>query len=590
MIKKENKNSLKAIFSEALENYKKRNLKISERLCIKLLSIDPNHFDSIFLLANISAINSNFKKAQKLLQKANEIQPENLSVLNNLGNTYKELGNFDESINHFQKILKINPNHPNANYNLGLLFYKLKEFKKAKSYLTKTVEVQSNYAIAFFSLGNLHVDLKEPESAVSCYQKAIAINPNILGAHNNLGLVFRTLNDPKNAIICYKKAIQIKPDNAGTHHNLALVYKELGDFSEAIKSHETAIKYEPENYSHYFYLSDLKKNIIDSKLITKIKKNIKNEKITNGNKAFGNYLLAKYEKNNKNYKKELDYLKDAHKFFFELKKNKFELGIKYCFDDVLQISKNINVNITNNKTDNKIKPIFIVGVPRCGSTLLEKMIASGKNFIPMGEETSIFENYVNKKILETKSVDLGDVNERREELNEIYKEKGLISKKTNYTFTDKSLNNFFYLNLIKQIYPDAKVINCKRDILSSIMSIFQNNLSELAWTHNLDNIFSYFDNYFKIIENFTKDNSEFIYQIQFENLVDNPEHESKKIMNFCDLEWDKNCLEFYKRKDIISKTASNVQIRKSIYKHSLNKYLHYKKFLKKYEEKYLWFR
>ena len=122
------------------------------------------------------------------------------------------------------------------------------------------------------------------------------------------------------------------------------------------------------------------------------------------------------------------------------------------------------------------------------------------------------------------------------------------------------------------------------------MSIFQNNLSELAWTHNLDNIFSYFDNYFKIIENFTKDNSEFIYQIQFENLVDNPEHESKKIMNFCDLEWDKNCLEFYKRKDIISKTASNVQIRKSIYKHSLNKYLHYKKFLKKYEEKYLWFR
>ena len=126
MIKKENKNSVKAIFSEALENYKKRNLKISERLCIKLLSIDPNHFDSIFLLANISDINSNVKKAQKLLQNANEIQPENLSVLNNLGKTYKELGNFDESINNFQKILKINPNQTNANYNHELLVYNLK--------------------------------------------------------------------------------------------------------------------------------------------------------------------------------------------------------------------------------------------------------------------------------------------------------------------------------------------------------------------------------------------------------------------------------------------------------------------------------
>ncbi|MDC1476114.1 tetratricopeptide repeat protein [Pelagibacteraceae bacterium] len=590
MIKKENKKSLKKIFAEAVANYQKRNLKIAESLCVKLLSIDPNHFDSIFLLANISAINNDFKKAQELLHKANEIQPDNLSTLNNLGNTYKELGNFDESISYFQKALSINPNHPNANYNLGLIFYKLKEFKKAKNYLMKTVEVQSNYAIAFFSLGNLHVDLKEFESAVSCYQKAIDINPNILGAHNNLGLVFRKLNDFKNAIICYKKAIEIKPDHAGTHHNLALVYKELGDFKKATQSHEIAIKHEPENFSHYFYLSDLKKNIIDSKLANKIKKKIKENNTTHINASFGNYLLARYEKNNKNYEKEMNYLIEGHKHFFELKKSKFELGVKYCFNDVLQISKNINVNKLNHKFDHKIKPIFIIGVPRCGSTLLEKIISSGKNLIPMGEETSIFENYINQKILDKKSLNLGDAQEIREELNQLYKQNDLISKKSNYTFTDKSLNNFFYLNFIKDIYPDAKIINCKRDILSSIMSIFQNNLSELAWTHNLDNIFNYFDNYLKIINEFIKSNPDLVYQVQFENLVKNPEEESKKLMTFCNLSWDKKCLEFYKRKDIVSKTASNVQIRKSIYKHSSNKYLHYKKYLKKYEEKYSWFK
>ena len=121
------------------------------------------------------------------------------------------------------------------------------------------------------------------------------------------------------------------------------------------------------------------------------------------------------------------------------------------------------------------------------------------------------------------------------------------------------------------------------------MSIIQNNLTELAWAHNLDNIFKYFNNYFEIIENFKKINPNFIYDLQFERLVDNPEEESKKLMKFCELPWDKKCLEFYKRKDLISKTASNLKIRQTIYKHSLGKYLPYKKFLVKYEEKYSWF-
>ena len=155
---------------------------------------------------------------------------------------------------------------------------------------------------------------------------------------------------------------------------------------------------------------------------------------------------------------------------------------------------------------------------------------------------------------------------------------------------DKSLNNFFYLKLIKEIFPNAKIINCKRNILSSIMSIFQNNLTELAWAHDLNNIFKYIDNYFKTIKTYTSEDPNFIYELQLEKLINNPEEESKKLMKFCNLPWSKKCLEFYKRKDLISKTASNVQIRQAIYKDSLKKYLPYKKFLDKYGEKYSWYK
>ena len=257
--------------------------------------------------------------------------------------------------------------------------------------------------------------------------------------------------------------------------------------------------------------------------------------------------------------------------------------------NVIQIEKEAKVEKTNSDKYNEIKPIFIIGVPRCGSTLIEKIIASGSEAIPMGEETAVLENFVNKKILEKQSLNLGNCSEIRKELHSLYKDRGLILKKFDNIFTDKSLNNFFYLKLIKKIYPNAKIINCKRDVLSSVVSIFQNNLTELAWTHDLDNIFKYFNNYFDILNNYNKTNTNTIYHLELEKLTNEPEKESKKLMNFCELPWNKKCLEFYKRKDLISKTASNVQIREAIYKHSLEKYLPYKELLVEYGKKYSWF-
>ena len=220
---------------------------------------------------------------------------------------------------------------------------------------------------------------------------------------------------------------------------------------------------------------------------------------------------------------------------------------------------------------------------------MERIIGSGKETIPIGEETTIIGHFIPSKVLEKQSLNLGNVANIRNELSNIYKDKGLISKEYNYTFTDKSLDNFFYLNLIKEIYPNAKIINCKRDTLSSIMSIFQNNLSALAWTHDLDNIFKYFNNYFEIIKRYNEANPNIIYELKFEKLINNPEEESKKLMNYCELPWDQKCLEFYKRKDLFSKTASNIQIRKPIYKPPLDRYLPYKEYLNKYGKKYPWF-
>ena len=587
---KKNSPTLKEIFLDALENYKKRNFEAAEKLCNKILSIDNEHFDSFVLLSNMEAIKRNFKKAKEYLEKANEIKPRDVTVLNNLGTANKELGNIQKSINFYEDVLKIEPNHTNAQYNLGTIYYNLREIKKAKTAFEKTIKVQPNYALAFVNLANVNVELKDYEEAKINYKKALKINSKLVGAHNNLGLVYRELNDYKNAIESYEKTIKLNPKHGGAYHNMALAFKELGDFNKAISSHKMAIKQEPENFLNYFYLSELDQNILSDDLRKKINKILENKNLSASDLAYGNYLLSKYEKKDNKYEEELEFLKKGHKHFFESRKEKFTLGVKYCFQDVPQISKGVYVENKKEKNTNKIKPIFIVGVPRCGSTLVEKIIGSGLKFVPMGEETAIMENFINSKILEKKSLNLGNVINLRNEISDLYKKKGLIEVKHDYRFTDKSLNNFFYLKFIKDVFPNAKIINCKRDILSSIMSIFQNNITELAWTHDLDNVFKYFNNYFEIIRKYSETEPNSIYELEFEKLVNDPENESKKLMNFCELSWDKKCLEFYKRKDLISKTASNVQVRKAIYKHSLEKYLPYKKYLNQYGEKYSWFK
>ena len=110
------KESLQDTFAKAAQSYRNREFKTGELYCYKILSIDPNHFDSISMLASISAFSGNFDKAVELLKKAIKVQPKNTRALHNLGTSYKELGKLNEAINYYKQVLQIDPKHTNAHY------------------------------------------------------------------------------------------------------------------------------------------------------------------------------------------------------------------------------------------------------------------------------------------------------------------------------------------------------------------------------------------------------------------------------------------------------------------------------------------
>ena len=549
--------SIKETFALAFQNHKKNKFKIAANFYNKILKVNPNHVESIFLLGSLFAETKNFYDAITLFNKTVQIQPNHESAYYNLGLVFKEIEQFEKSISCYQKAIQINHNYTEAHNNLGLVFVELREFQKASH----------------------------------CFQKAIKIDPNFFKAHNNLGNVKKELGETQEAFTCYEKVIQIRPDHANAYYNLALLSKFLGKFKKAIKYYEKALLYEPKNLVTLYDLIDLKKKIIDSNLKNKIVKIMNSGNFYKKNLAYGNFLLSKYELQLKNYEKEFKYLIKGHQCYFDSQSKRFKQGVNYWLNELPRMHALINANKPdkNIKTINsKITPIFIIGVPRCGSTLIEKIIASGTKYIPIGEETAIFSTLIGQKVHQKELVNLNLENFQKNVI-EKYKQKGLILEKSVNIFTDKSLDNFFYIGLINKIFPGAKVINCRRNFLSSIVSIIQNNLREISWAHNLENIFKFFDIYYKKIKNFKKIYPNFIYELEFEKFINNPEIESKKLMKFCELPWNDKCLKYYERKDLVSRTASNVQIRKAIYKNAKNKYLPYKKILNKYGKKYFWF-
>jgi tetratricopeptide (TPR) repeat protein len=347
------------------------------------------------------------------------------------------------------------------------------------------------------------------------------------------------------------------------------IYAKLGQFQNAAKCLQTALKDKPNDLETFYMLHRLGEKVLDSTLKNKIAEVINDTNCTKMNLAYGNLLLAKFEQLDANYEGELNYLLEGHDYFFQSKSTKFKEELKYWFDILPKIEEIVNLK-KSNENNHHLKPIFIVGFPRCGSTLIEKIIASGPKSIPIGEETGIFNTLIHQG--------------SRTKILEAYRQRDLMQAASDYTFTDKSLENFFYVKFIKEIFPSAKVINCTRNTLSSIMSILQTNLTEAAWAHHLKHIYQFFNLYHQKIEHFKTTFPNFIYDLNYEKFINSPEVESKKLMEYCNLPWNKGCLKFYEKTDIVSSTASDVQIRKTIHKYSLDKYLPYEPFILKHKK------
>ena len=426
--------------------------------------------------------------------------------------------------------------------------------------------------------GQNFIRQKKYFAALQFFKTILALKPNKPEIFFYLGRVYSELQDFENSLNYYNKYLDHDKDSINCLINLAILYFNIGNKKNSEQYFKKIIKLNKNYILAYYGLFNLSNDLLTEKDFDYLKFILNNNNSLNlSDKSVINFLLSKKKKKEKNIEKELKFIENYHKqsfnsnFSYNKQSQFYYENIIGNFNDKIKFIKSV-------KSFNNIKPIFIIGLPRSGSTLIEALLVSGEKKIKTYGESNFFNIAIVDQIKDRifdKNLDIKnfeyviDLSLLKKSLQDRYK----IDNEA--IFLDKSLENIFNIEVILKIFPEAKFIHTSRNLNDSILSIYFSMLPELSWTLSLNTIKDYVHKYNKTISFFRKKFPKKILDISLEKLTSNSEKLSKEIFNFCELKWNKSSLEYYKRTDLFTKTLSSSQIRKKISKENQSKYKQY---------------
>ena len=487
----------------------------------------------------------------------------------------KKAGKISESLTASEKLVEITPQDALAHYNLGNTYRELTKFSKAEESYKKAISLKPDLLQAYYNLGIVSKNNYKLEEAEKYYRQAVHLNPNFAEACNNLGTVLDNLSKLDEAEIYYKKAIALKPDFAEAYNNLGTNLEQQGKLNEAQTMYEKAILINPGLTNAHRQLSLIKKFDNYDEHFQQMQKIYLDKNISSEQRCHINFALAKIYEDLENFKKSYQHFSEGNK----IKKELLKYNIKNDIELFNQIKLNFQKIEQNTpkifKNENALKPIFIIGMPRSGTTLVEQIISSHSMVTGLGELPFVlqFGYPVTTGLLDSSEESLTKFRNDYLEKLESLRDKNLI-------ITDKMPQNFLYVGLITACFPEAKILHVKRDPAAVCWANYKQwfKSENLGYSYSLEDIVEYYKLYNDLMEFWNKALKNKIYEVDYETLTINQESEIKKLIKYLELNWEESCLSPEKNERNVS-TASNIQIRNKIFKGSSQKWKKYKPFL-----------
>ena len=529
-------------------------------------------------------------KAESLLRKALKSTPNQPDILHLLGIIALRGGDNRRAVDLYTAALRCRPGHAVYEYNLGLAYLRAGEFEPAAVHLGRAVELQPDLSVAYSDLCLALARCGKNEVAVEAGRVAVSHNPEDPCAHYNLALACDLLKDYEAALSHYEKAAALLPEHPGVQYDLGIAYADRGDADLARACYQKVVQLKPDYPAIYRSLTHVTQySSPDHEDVRQLRALLAKQGLSDDDRTDIFFALAKIYQDCGLYDEAFDHYRQGNRL--QDQKHAFDPGefsrfitatISFCASSLIN-AKRLYGNPSRT-------PVFVVGTPRSGTSLVEQIISSHPDAFGAGELDWFKQAAATlPEMLKTSVGYPGCLHELDKTTID-----GLASKYLQYIhllaagqsrIVDKMPGNFLYLGLIHILFPAAKIIHCVRESRDACLSMFCNYFPMgVPYSYDLFKLGVYYSQYQRMMAYWRSVLPVgTMAEVHYEVLVNNQESESRRLLAFIGLDWDEACLAFYKTKRRVN-TASDLQVSKPIYTSSIGRWKQYRKHLGPLEE------
>lgn len=555
----------------------------SELVNRQALEKDPNKIQALIGLATSLMEQGQLEIALEVCKKAAQIDNKNPSVQITLGNINRRLRQLDDAVHSYQCAVECDPKNALAYANLGAILREKGMLEAAESACRRAIELRPDYAEAYNNLGVVLAADDDNMGAFKAFEKALSLNPAFFDAGVNRGGALYKLDRMDEAEEAYENIIKLNSGDPISRNGLGVVLLARGQTLEAATQFRQAIDLDPTYGEAIYNLASSRHGQLSAEDVTAIEGLIAEGNLNHSSLVFLHFALSEVADHEKDWENAF-----AHAMKGNQVRNALLESQGYTFDadafDLLadeimaQFDKSYFENSWKSEDGSK-KPVFVFGMPRSGTTLVEQILASHPEIYGGGELDKI-SKLVNAIVDGDYPAGIHSIDQVKAAL--------LADDHVNFLdelaggeqrIVDKTPFNFLYLGLIAQMFPGASLVHCTRDPRDTAISCyFQNFVSPHAWPTDLRSIGRYISTYKRIMSHWADVLPVPITEIAYESLVSDQEVHSQRLIEAVDLPWEECCLDFHTSKRPV-KTASSWQVRQPIHSKAVERWRRYEAYL-----------
>jgi tetratricopeptide (TPR) repeat protein len=553
----------------------------AEACCQKAVAIEPAHAGLQYNLAMARLKLGKLDTAVTAFQKAVRLDPRFAQAYQDMGSAYQLLGDSEKAVICYENALRLRPELVAAHYNLAHVLREQGCWEEAVARYEQVIRLQPEFEPAYGEIAGILINNFMYDKAVDILLPATKVIPDSVDVHFLLGVAFQERGDVDNALVAYRRVIELSPDHMDAHAGVAGILGLKGKYEEACSMLLPLIANPDVSYSALITFGHLARhfNRVDE-AIHLLQRHLEDDMDDNTRAKIYFALASLYDCRNE-YDRAFDCFRAGNENrHARYDPDYYDKGI-LALETIYSSSFMQQVPRAGNRAE---VPIFIVGMPRSGTSLVEQILASHPLVFGAGELNSI--NSMVASLPEVLGAGLpypycmekmnsASVNT----LADSYLEEIRVLSGNSPRVTDKMPDNFWHLGLIDILFPKARIIHCTRSPLDTCLSCYFHYFGgSHCYAYDLSNLGDYYRKYQRIMQHWKKVLRIPVLDVDYESLVMDQEGVTRKLLEFCDLPWDPLCLEFYETLRTVA-TASSSQVRKPVYSTSVGRWKHYEKYL-----------